>query len=255
MIVVLRHRLQSYLDTSLKCKSSTTPRISLGFYESKEQKMAEVDTNFLATQHNDIRKEAVDHTNDIIKEGLKGDYSTLTAVKDSRCELSNRIESSTDRIQNAVVAHNSSITDRLFELGRDSADIRAQVTQSIAETRAAADRTAKDAQIAVLQNTIEAAKNTSVILEKVSNDGYETRRLVNELKATDLNRMLIERGNEISEHRGRHDHWRGAWDQSQFAGIHTQLQAVGSQLQETRQGMVNFGTMLGTTQASSSNSV
>ena len=78
---------------------------------------------------------------------------------------------------------------------------------------------------------------------------------MNELNSNDLNRMLIERNAEIVEERHAARHWRGNFDQSQFAALNNQLQTFGSQLQETRQGMVNFGTMAGVGQTSSSNNV
>jgi hypothetical protein len=50
-------------------------------------------------------------------------------------------------------------------------------------------------------------------------------------------------------------YWYGRHGDGQFAAISSQLQAFQSQLQETRQGMVNFGTMAGVGQTSTSNNV
>ena len=83
--------------------------------------------------------------------------------------------------------------------------------------------------------------------------------MINDLKYQDLNRGLIERNTALVEAVGDGRYWRhrGYLDQgqNQFAQLQTQLQAFGSQLQETRQGMVNFGTMAGVGQTSSSNNV
>lgn len=217
--------------------------------------MAEVDTQLLSTQHSDIRREAAEHTNEIVKEALKGDFALQSAIKDARHDVSDVVGSNADRLDARIGQHHSSITDRFFDVGRDTSDLRAQVTQTISEVRAAADRTAKDAEIAVLKNTIESAKNTAMVIEKVGQDGYETRRLMNELKDRDLQRMLIERNAEVFDERAHGRHWRGNFDQAQYASIVNQMQNFGSQLQETRQGMVNFGTMAGVGQTSSSNNV
>lgn len=213
------------------------------------------DVAMLAAQHNDIRTEAVDHTNEIVKEGLKGDYGTLGAIKDSRYETTSRVEGAADRIVGTVTAHNSTIVDRFFDVGRDTADLKAQIVQTLSEIRLVGAATARDTEIAVLKSTIEAQKNTQFLSDKIAVEGDRTRALINDLKTTDLNRMLIERNAEIHEERHHGRHWRGAWDQSQYAAIHSQMQAMNSQFAETRQGMVNFGTMAGVGQSSTSNNV
>jgi hypothetical protein len=71
--------------------------------------------------------------------------------------------------------------------------------------------------------------------------------------------MLIERNTDLNH--CRHDYW-GARDglfNTQFAALSSQLNsqvnALNSQLAETRQGMVNFGTMAGVGQSSTNNNV
>lgn len=207
--------------------------------------MAEVDTMLLATQHNDIRKEAVDHTNDIIKESLKGDTATIMTVKDARHDIADIVGSNADRLASDINAHNSAMADRMFTVARDTADLKAQVVHTLYAVDAAADRTAKDTQIAVLQNTIEGQKNTTYLSDKINVDGDRTRALINDINSNELERRLIERNADLVELRGEARHWRGHADQSQFASLNSQLQAFGSQLQETRQGVVNFGSMTG----------
>lgn len=202
-----------------------------------------------------VRLEGAQHTNEVIKEGLKGDFNTVGAIKDARFELASRVENSADRIERGVVSHNSSVMDRFFDIGRDSADLRAQVTQSIAETRGAADRNARDIEIAVLKSTIEGQKNTQYLADRISNDGEKTRALMSELKNAELNRMLIERNTDLHDERHHARHWRGQAEQSQFASLASQMQAFQSQLQETRQGINNFGTMAGVGMSSTSNNV
>jgi hypothetical protein len=52
--------------------------------------MADVDTLMLSREHSDIRREAAEHTNEIVKEGLKGDYLTQGGIKDARFDINSR---------------------------------------------------------------------------------------------------------------------------------------------------------------------
>jgi hypothetical protein len=215
--------------------------------------MAELDTTYLAAQHNDIRKEAVDHTNDIIKEGLKESFNIRGDVKDSRFDIADRVHTGNAELSRQVDAIDDSLSASLMTISRDTADLKAQVVHTLYAVDAAADRTAKDTQIAVLQNTIEGQKNTSYLADKITLDGERTRGLINEIQTQDLNRKLIERNTEIIEERAEGRHWRGRFDQGQFANLQNQIQNFGSQIAETRQGMTNFGTQLGVGQTSTSN--
>lgn len=228
--------------------------------------MAEVDTTLLSNQHSDIRfeQQAQAHalalqsgqeTNEIVKEGLKAANVTDGAIKDSRYEISSRVENAADRSDRNF----ASLSDRFFTVARDTADLRAQVLQAI-------DTTKMSTELNALKGIVEAQKNTQYISDKISADGDKTRTLINELKYQDLNRNLIERKTELvsAEHDHRHYHSRwldSRFDQhnaqyaSQSAQLQNQIQAFASQLQETRQGMVNFGTMAGVGQTSTSNNV
>lgn len=232
--------------------------------------MAEVDTNYLAEQHSDIRleqqKQAHDlskqmgaDTNEIVKEGLKGDYNTLGAIKDSRFETVSRVESNADRLERSVGDIHKDAMDRFYSIGRDTMDLRAQVTALGSQVRADSQISALQTEKAVLQNTIEGQKNTQYLSDKITSDGEKTRALLNDLKYHDLSRGLVERNAEIVELASEGRHWRHKAEQNQFAGqwaaLQSQIQAFASQLQETRQGMVNFGTMAGVGQTSTSNNV
>lgn len=210
----------------------------------KEKQMAEVDTQMLAGQHSDIRREAAEHTNEIVKENLKSSYITDAAVKDARYEIGTRIDSAA----NSTERQFGTLDDRFFTVARDTADLRAQVIQAIDTTKMATE-------LAALKSIIEGQKNTTYLSDKISVDGEKTRDLLSDLKYHDLNRSLVERNAELVEERWGRRHWRGAADQTQYAQLQNQLQAFQSQLQETRQGMVNFGTMAGVGQSSTSNNV
>jgi recombinational DNA repair ATPase RecF len=91
--------------------------------------------------------------------------------------------------------------------------------------------------------------------DKIDNDGEKTRALVNSLKEQELNRILIERNSELVEERfGRRFFQEGA-NQNQLAALNSQIQAFQSQLSDTRNSMVNFGTQLGVGQRATSNNV
>jgi hypothetical protein len=70
---------------------------------------------------------------------------------------------------------------------------------------------------------------------------------------------LVERNTALVECEADRRHWRHNAEMSQYqnqwAALQNQIQAFASQLQETRQGMVNFGTMAGVGQTSTSNNV
>jgi hypothetical protein len=224
--------------------------------------MAEVMQNDLYSilvQIAESRKEAVDHTNEIVREGLRTENNVRRDVTDSAYKNLLATDNVGDRLIDQLDKQYHRVEGRDYAVMRDLAEMKGSIganqTAILAEMRMGSERSARDSEIYSLKAQIEAQKNTQAILEKVGADGTETRRLINELKVDDLNRMLIERNSEIVEERfGRH-HWRGNWDQSQFAHLNSQLQAFQSQLQETRQGMVNFGTMAGVGQTSTSNNV
>lgn len=206
--------------------------------------MAEIDTLTLSRDLSDIRREGVEHTNEIVKESLKGAYSTNNSVEVARADLSKQVDAIDD-----------TLTDKFFTVARDTMDLRAQVTGVGYQVRDGFVAIAKDAEINALKTQIEMAKQSTYISDKIDADGEKTRHLINELKNADLNRMLIERNNEIMEHRHDGRHWRGQFDNAQYAGLVSQINALNSSFQDSKQSMVNFGSMLGTSQAATNNSV
>ena len=192
----------------------------------------------------DIRREQVEHTNEIVKEGIKGDFATQNAINGLERANSQQIDAFED------VTNNSFMT-----VARDLADVRAQLISAQQQVVAGFATAAKDAEINALKTQVELAKQTTYLSDKIDTGNEKTVALINSLKEADLNRMLIERNAALVEERADRRHWRGAYDHSQWASLNTQLQAFGSQLQEARQGMVNFGTMAGVGQTSSQNNV
>ena len=206
--------------------------------------MAEVDTLMLTNQHSDIRREAAEHTNEIVREGMKGDFTTQPAITDSLSIVSNQVDAFED-VTNAA----------FMTVARDTSDLRAQVTGLGYQVRDGFVAASKDAEINALKTQIEMAKQTTYLSDKIDGDGEKTRGLINDLKYNDLNRDLIERNAALVEVASERRWWRSHADQNQWQALNNQLQAFQSQLQETRQGMVNFGTMAGVGQSSTSNNV
>lgn len=210
--------------------------------------MADVDTQMLASQHSDIRREAAEHTNEIVREGMRGDFTTQKAITDSLAQVSNQIDAFEDVTNSAFMT-----------VGRDTSDLRAQVVALGYQVRDGFVASAKDSEINALKTQIEIAKQTTYLSDKIDGGNLKTVELLNSLKEADLNRMLIERNAALVEERHERRHWRHAADfnqnQGQWAALNSQLQAFGSQLQEARQGMVNFGTMAGVGQTSSQNNL
>jgi hypothetical protein len=211
----------------------------------------------------DIRREAADHKADVREAVLQEGQQTYGAIKDARHDvlsgILSKIDVEGDRVLDRVAEHDSRVADRFYSVGRDLADLR-QGHATIS----------KDIELNSLKGIIESQKNTQYLADKIAAEGEKTRTLLNEHKYHDLNRALVERQSELvncEQDRCRYnDNW---WDArfgqyqsqagAQFAAMQSQLQSMNqnfnSQLSETRQGMVNFGTMAGVGQTSSANNV
>lgn len=213
------------------------------------------DVQTLMDEHSDIRREAVQHTNEIVKEGLKGDYNTQGAIKDARFDINSRISDSTARLSADVDRNADRLDTRFFDVARDTQDIRAQIISAQQAMVTGFLGVTKDTEIASLKTQVEMQKQSTYLSDKIEADGEKTRALINELKTQDLNRMLIERSAEIVEERSERRHWRGNAEQNQWAALQSQIQAFGSQLSDARNSMVNFGTQLGVGQRATSNNV
>ena len=192
----------------------------------------------------DIRREAVEHTNEIVKEGLKGDYATQSKINELERATSQQIDAFED------VTNNSFMT-----VARDTADLRAQIISAQQAMVAGFATAAKDAEINALKTQIELAKQSTYLSDKIDGQAEKTRELIGKLNDDSLNRQLVERNTELVGALEGGRYWWGRYSDGQFNAVSSQLQAFQSQLQETRQGMVNFGTMAGVGQTSTSNNV
>lgn len=191
----------------------------------------------------DIRREAAEHTNEVVTEGLKGDYNTQGAIKDARFDINGRISESTARITADVDRNADRLDTRFFDVARDTQDIRAQVISAQQAMVSGFMGAAKDAEINALKTQIELAKQTTYLSDKIDSGNEKTVALINRLHEDDYGRRLIERNTELVAALDDGRHWRRHFDQGQWASLNSQLQAFGSQLQESRQSLVNFGRM------------
>jgi hypothetical protein len=257
--------------------------VSSGFGEVRYDlaKGNDVLNDAIRVEGGNTRTQSALETNEIVKEGLKGDFNTVGAIKDSRFEVntrmaeaagllnktiidstgdvSNRVETNADRQTLALSNMDNRFSDRFFTVGRDLSDLRqGQATLS------------KDIELNSLKGQLDARANTQYLGDKITNDGEKTRALLNDLKYHDLNRALVERQTSLVNCEQDNRHWHSRYDDArwnqmqgqwgtQFAAMQNQLQSMNqnfnSQLSETRQGMVNFGTMAGVGQTSSANNV
>lgn len=229
-----------------------------------DNKMAEVDTNMLASQHSDIRREAAEHRASLLLENMKGfdrvnaDVLRGTAetrgdVKDARYDLGSRIGDAKDQVTDQSTAYFIANMSATNEAARDLATLRTIQEAGIASIRA---ENALNAERLATAGALEAAKNQAAnalgqaqLTREIFMDGEKTRGLINDLKYHDLNRALVERNTELVEERHSRRHYRDRADQfqsqGQWAALQSQIQAFQSQLQTATQGTVNFGTMSG----------
>lgn len=162
-------------------------------------------------------------------------------IKDTGWKVNEKVGYEADRITGRQTEYFIASQQRNFDNAVELAKIGATQVAGFADL---ADRVVTSAEINALKTQLT-----------VKEDGELTRGLINSLKNDELNRLLIERNTDVNHF--RHGYWDavGGANNAQFASVASQLNAFQSQLQETRQGMVNFGTMAGVGQSSTSNNV
>jgi hypothetical protein len=200
--------------------------------------------------------------------------ATNRDILTSAHDTSDKVDEVADKIQQRAADYYIAGQARDFDQSRDLAALRAVQDLSAqklsSEILLATEKTAtagalESAKVAAAvalgqsQLSKEIAESKYDLSKQVSYENEKTRDLINSLKNDELNRMLIERNTDLQGCRS--DYW-GARDglfNSQFAAlssqVNSQLNALNSQIAETRQGMVNFGTMAGVGQSSTSNAV
>jgi hypothetical protein len=138
----------------------------------------------------DIRREAAEHTNEIVREGMKGDFTTQTAINGLERANSQQIDAFED------VTNNSFMT-----VARDLADVRAQIVSAQQAMVTGFLGSAKDAEINALKTQVELSKQSTYLSDKIDNDGQKTRALLTDFRDRELQRELIERNTWLAEER------------------------------------------------------
>ena len=185
-----------------------------------------------------------------------------------------KVDEAADKIQQRAADFYIASQARDFDQSRDLAALRAVTdlaSQKLSSeillatektaTAAALESAKVAAAVALGQHQLsrEIAEGKYETSKQIAYENEKTRDLINSLKNDELNRMLIERNTDLTNCRG--DYWsaRDGLFNSQFAAlssqVNSQLNSLNSQIAETRQGMVNFGTMAGVGQSSTSNAV
>jgi hypothetical protein len=219
----------------------------------------QLDNTALLQDHADIRREAAFNTADIRRDTAKEASDIIDSVKTSGWANSDRTGTEADRVVAQDTAYFIAGQQYAFQNATAVAALKASTDMSFAQTAAAI---AASSQLAMAATALEGARSAAasalgqaMIGKDVLTDGEKTRALINSLKMDELNRMLTERNAEIVENRCDGRYWHGQYSNSQQANLVSQVNALNSQFAETRQGMVNFGTMSGVGQSSTSNNV
>ncbi len=239
----------------------------------------------IATRAGDIRRETAENISEVRREGALGvgeikyaiaehSESTNRDVLTSGFNTNVKVDEAADKIQQRAADFFIAGQARDFDAARDLAALKATTdlsaqklsTEILLSSERAATATALEsakvaAAVALGQSQLskEIAESKYDMSKQVAYENEKTRDLINSLKNDELNRLLIERNTDITACRG--DYWaaRDGLFNSQFAAlssqVNSQLNSLNSQIAETRQGMVNFGTMAGVGQSSTSNAV
>jgi hypothetical protein len=241
----------------------------------------------VATRNADTRYAVAAGQADIRREQAVGFGETKYAIA-AHSELTNRdilvtgantavkVDEAADKIQQRAADFFIAGQARDFDNARDLAALKATTdltaqklsTEILLSSERNATATALEsakvaAAVALGQSQLskEIAEGKYDLSKQVAYENEKTRDLIQSLKNDELNRILIERNTDLTH--CRHDYW-GARDgmfNAQFAAlssqVNSQVNALNSQLAETRQGLVNFGSMNGNAgqQSSTSNQV
>ncbi len=178
--------------------------------------------------------------------------ATIDAVKTAGWANSDRTGTEADRLSNQMTQY--FIAGEASRTNNTAALQAALAALAVSEARDAAAGIA--ASVDAGNKAVSAATLAQAITgQQIVADGNATRALINELKMDQLNRELIERNAALVECRHEGRHYQSQFNNSQYSNLVSQVNALNSQMTETRQGMVNFGTMAGVGQSSTSNNV
>jgi hypothetical protein len=203
----------------------------------------QLDTSDLVRDHADIRREQEAIGSNIRREQAKEASDLTDVVKTSAWMNSDRTGTEADRVVAQETAYFIAQQNINFSNATALAALKASTDAQFSATQANIQLAAKDNATA----TALAAASTQMMVAQEASKG---RELAEKNVIDDLRQRLDH------EYRRAHGFEAGYYN-SQSNQVNSAIQALNSQLTETRQGLVNFGTMTGSagTQSSTSNSV
>lgn len=184
---------------------------------------------------------------DIRREIAKEGSDTNANVKSAGWQVGDRVGTEADRIVQQDTAYFIAGQAQQFSNAVALAALKASTDANFNQTLAAI-------QLAGVQNAAATALASANLTTLTAREAADTRTHISALKMTDLNRELQERNQELVECRSDARVWERNYGQSQFAALTSQVQNLMSQVQETKQGVVNFGSMAGSSGSNTSTS-
>lgn len=197
----------------------------------------------IAKSESDIRQEIAAAESELKGLTVAVEGELKADIKESQYELVKENFKMADRVRDQATQYYIATNDKLAAQAASLAGLRA--AQDVNFNKVASDAI-HSAERVLLGQELQAEK----LAYKMLLDGDKTRDLLNTLNGADLNRQLIEAKNQIADLRSSRHHCEDRLNQTQFQSLASQLQMFQSDLQSTKQGMINLGTMTGTSQTS-----
>lgn len=216
-----------------------------------------VDVSDLVRDSADIRREAALEAGDIRRDVAKEAWHTSDIVN-AASNVGQRDASA------YYIAEVAAATQTAKEIARSQAWTEAKIDSGFAKVAGdTALATAISNGITQLESARAQGANAlqhAVLALQISNEGNTTRALINAGRIDELRDTSSERYSKIIELEGDRKHCDRDYDrlshsmqQNQWASLQSQLQMMNSDLQTTKQGVVNFGSGTATGGAISSN--
>lgn len=184
---------------------------------------------------------------DIRREIAKEGSDTNANVKSAGWQVGDRVGTEADRIVQQDTAYFIAGQAQQFSNAVALAALKASTDANFNQTLAAI-------QLAGVQNAAATALASANLTTLTAREAADTRTHISALKMTDLNRELQERNQGLVECRSDARVWERNYGQSQFAALTSQVQNLMSLVQETKQGVVNFSSMAGSSGSNTSTS-
>lgn len=210
-----------------------------------------VDTSALVRDTADIRRETALEAGDIRRDVAKEAHDLSDEVRSSSYQLHRDLDSSATAAASDAVKYFIASTQAATQSAKEAATAAAF---NEAKIESGFIKSAGDAALAtqIMQGSIglEAERTRGamalqhgVLTLQIAQDGNATRALIQANEIASLRDKSAERYAKIVELEGDRRHSERSMQQNQWASFQNQLQALNSDIQTTKQGVVNFGSM------------